>query len=158
MESGAVQGMNETYEALAQVKSVRVQLKELTPKTNAKLADSLAALDKKCAQLEGATQSGFFGLPPSGKQPENFSTLNQHFSSMLGTADSGDVAPTTQATAAFAELQQSASDLHKQWSDCVEREVPELNKDLKKAHLAEIDPKKALAEKLGGAADGDDEP
>ncbi|HEY2458099.1 MAG TPA: hypothetical protein VGI13_12430, partial [Candidatus Acidoferrum sp.] len=88
MESGAVQGMNETYEALAQVKSVRVQLKELTPKTNAKLADSLAALDKKCAQLEGATQSGFFGLPPSGKQPENFSTLNQHFSSMLGTADS----------------------------------------------------------------------
>jgi photosystem II stability/assembly factor-like uncharacterized protein len=158
MESGAVQGMNETYEALEQVKSVRVQLKELTPKTNAKLADSLAALDKKCAQLEGATQSGFFGLPPSGKQPENFSTLNQHFSSMLGTADSGDVAPTTQATAAFAKLQQSASDLHKQWSDSVEREVPELNKDLKKAHLAEIDPKKALAEKLGGAADGDDEP
>jgi photosystem II stability/assembly factor-like uncharacterized protein len=158
MESGAVQGMNETYEALAQVKSVRVQLKELTPKTNAKLADSLAALDKKCAQLEGATQSGFFGLPPSGKQPENFSTLNQHFSSMLGTADSGDVAPTTQATAAFAELQQSASDLHKRWSDSLEREVPELNKDLKKAHLAEIDPKKALAEKLGGAADGDDEP
>jgi photosystem II stability/assembly factor-like uncharacterized protein len=158
MESGAVQGMNETYEALVQVKSVRVQVKELTPKTKGKLADSLAALDKKCAQLEGATRSGFFGLPPSGKQPENLSTLNQHFSGLLGTADSADVAPTTQAAAAFTELQQSASDLRKQWSDSVGREIPELNKDLKKAHLAEIDPRKALAEKLGGAADGDDEP
>ena len=137
---------------------MRVQVKELTPKTKGKLADSLAALDKKCAQLEGATQNGFFGLPPSGKQPENLSTLNQHFSGLLGTADSADVAPTTQAAAAFTELQQSASDLRKQWSDSVGREIPELNKDLKKAHLAEIDPRKALAEKLGGAADGDDEP
>jgi hypothetical protein len=158
MESGAVQGMNNTYDALTQVKSVRVQLKELMAKAKGNLADSLNALDKKCAQLEGATRSGFFGLPPAGKQPENLSTLNQHFSSMLSTADSADVAPTAQATAAFKELQDSEAALRSQWSASVTGEIPNLNKELKKARLAEIDPKKPLAEKLGGAADGDDEP
>ena len=158
MESGAVQGMNQAYDALTQVKSVRVQLTELTPKAQGKLVDSLTALDKKCAQLEGATQSGFFGLPPSSKQLENLSTLNQHFSSILGTADSADVAPTTQAVSAFRELQGSQKELGDQWSASLQQEIPDLNRELKKVHLAGIDPQKPLAEKLGGAADGDDEP
>jgi len=39
-----------------------------------------------------------------------------------------------------------------------ETEIPTLNKDLKKAGLPTIDPKKPLSEELGGASDGDDEP
>jgi hypothetical protein len=150
--------MNDTYEALEQVQSVRAQLKDLTPKAKGKLADSVAALDKKCAQLVGATQSGFYGTPPSGKQPENFSTLNQHFAAILATADSADAAPTTQANAAFHELQEDDAALAKQWSSTRDTEIPELNRGLKKAGFPEIDPRKPLAEKPGGVADGDDEP
>src|SRR5215469_13023183 len=92
IEAGAVEGMNDSYESLEQVRSVRAQLKDLTAKGggNEKLAGSLAALDKQCAELEGAARPAFFGLPPAGKQPENFSTLNQHFSTILAVADSAD--------------------------------------------------------------------
>ena len=160
MQMGAVEGMNESYEALEQVKSVRAQIKELLPKVNGKerLAKDLTALDKQCAELEGATRSSFYGVPPKGKQPENFSTLNQHFAALLAIADSADVAPTTQATAAYKEVDESSNVLRKRWSVLREREILDLNGELKAAGLPEIDPKRPLAEKLGGASEGDDEP
>ena len=160
MQMGAVEGMNESYEALEQVKSVRTQMKELAGKVSAneKLAKDLAALDNQCAELEGATQRSFFGVPPSGKQPENLSTLNQHFSTILTVADSADAAPTTQATAAYQELEESGTALRRRWSALLERDLAGLNGELKKAGLSPIDPKKPLAEELGGASDGDDEP
>jgi photosystem II stability/assembly factor-like uncharacterized protein len=164
MQLGASEGMDESYEALEQIRSVREQLKELAPKAQgkaknkSKLVESMASLDKQCAELEGATQRSFFGLPPSGKQPENLSTLNQHFAAMLGVADSADAAPTTQATAVEQELEEQGSILRKQWSVLRETGIPALNKNLRKAGLPTIDPKKPLREELGGASDGDDEP
>jgi len=160
MEAGAVDGMNETYEQLTQVKSVRAQVKELVPKATGKptLAKSLDELDKKCADLLGATQNPFWGVPPSGKRSENLSTLHQHFTGMLGVADSADAAPTTQAEVAYRELEESETILRKQWSVLREREILDLNADLKKAGLTTIDPKKPLPEEPAEAADGDDEP
>src|SRR5260370_25067112 len=100
MEFNCVRCMNESFETLAQVKSVRAQLKERAAKAGqGALADAIANLDKKAAEIEGASQVAFFGLPPSGKQPENLSTLNQHFGGILAVADSADTAPTTQAAA-----------------------------------------------------------
>ncbi|HXP23165.1 MAG TPA: hypothetical protein VN807_03460 [Candidatus Sulfotelmatobacter sp.] len=160
MQAGAVEGMNDSYESLVQAQSVRAQLKDLSAKVsgNAKLSSNLAALDKQCAELEGATERSFFGLPPSAKQPENFSTLNQHFSAILTVADSADAAPTTQATAVYQELEESSAALRKRWSVLREREILDLNGELKKAGLPGIDPKKPLTEKPGGASSGDDEP
>jgi photosystem II stability/assembly factor-like uncharacterized protein len=160
MEMGAVEGMNESYEALTEVKSVRGQLKDLTGKVagNEKFAKDLAALDQECAELEGATQPNFNGVPPTGKQPENFSTLNQHFATILAVADSADAAPTTQAAAAYQDLEESETSLRKRWSALREREILDLNGELERAGLSTIDPKKPLAEELGGASEGDDEP
>jgi ABC-type phosphate transport system auxiliary subunit len=160
MEMGAVKGMDESYEALEQVKSVRAQLKELTPKVASKkhLDKDLASIDEKCAELEGATQRSFYGVPPKGKQPENFSTLNQHFSAILAVADSADGAPTTQATAAYQDLEQSAAALNQQWTELREHQIPALNKNLKAAALEPVDPGKPLDHELGGASEGDDEP
>jgi hypothetical protein len=160
MEMGAVEGMNESYQALEQVKSVRAQIKELVPKVSGKerLAKDLTALDKQSAELEGATRSRFYGVPPVGKQPENLSTLNQHFAALLAIADSADVAPTTQAVAAYKEVDESSNVLRKRWSVLREREILDLNAELKAAGLPVIDPKKPLAERLGGVGEGDDEP
>jgi photosystem II stability/assembly factor-like uncharacterized protein len=160
MEAGAVEGMNETYEALEQVKSTRGQIKALSPKAagNSHLAKDLESLDKQCAELEGATQNPFYGLPPSGKRPENLSTLHQHFAGILGVADSADAAPTTQAEAAYRELEEGETALRKKWSAAKGRDLLDLNAELKKAGLPTIDPKKPLADELGGASDGDDEP
>jgi len=160
MQIAAVEGMDDTFEALEQVKSVREQIKELLPKAEGKekLSKALAVLDQQCAELEGATQRIFFGVPPTGKQPENFSTLNQHFAAILAVADSADAAPTSQAVAANQELEGSAASLRKRWSALREREILDLNAHLKKAGLPVIDPNKPLPEELGGASEGDDEP
>jgi photosystem II stability/assembly factor-like uncharacterized protein len=160
MESGAVEGMNTSYESLEQVKSVREQVKELGKEARGKekLAKNLDALDNECAQLEGAKQHSFYGVPSSGKPSENFSTLNQHFAAILAVADSADSAPTTQANAAFQELQASESELRQRWNSIRNSKIPDVNKALSKAGLPAIDPSKTLGEELGGAAEGDDEP
>ena len=139
---------------------MRAQLKELAGKVRGKekLAKDLGVLDGHCAELEGSTQPHFYGVPSNAKKPENFSTLNQHFSAMLAVADSADAAPTIQATSAYQDLTQSAGALHKRWSALREGEIGDLNKKLKKAGISVIDPNKPLAEELGGASDGDDEP
>ena len=160
MEMGAIEGMNDTYEQLVQVKSVREQIKELSAKASNQtlLTKELEAVDHRCADLEGATQSPFWGLPPTGKRPENLSTLHQHFAGILGVADSADAAPTSQAQAALRELELSETTLRKQWSAFREKEILDLNNELKKAGLPAIDPKKPLADELTSSADGDDEP
>jgi hypothetical protein len=127
-------------------------------KSKSKLTEAITSLDRQCAELEGATQRSFFGLPPSGKQPENLSTLNQYYAAILAVADSADAAPTTQATAVEQELDEQGAALRKQWIVLRETEIPALNKNLKKAGLPTIAAKRPLSEELGGASQGDDEP
>ena len=158
MEMGAVKGMDESLEELRQVQSVRAQLKDLAAQSKGKLAEQVAAFDKQCAELEGSTQSGFFGLPPSGKRPETLSTLNQHFAAILATADSADVAPTSQATAAYRELDEASSALRKHWNALRETQLLDLNQALKQAGLTPIDPNKPPTNKPVDDSDGDDEP
>ena len=159
MESGSSDGMNQSYEALKQVRSVRAQLKELAAKAGkGRLADAITGLDKKAAELEGAAQSSFYGLPPSGKQAENFSTLNQHFLGMLSVADSADAAPTTQATAVFGELRTALGSLLSRWKEAKELDIPALNKELKKARLSEVDATKPPADNPLADSEGGDQP
>jgi len=159
MQSGSVDGMNQSYEALGQVRSLRAQLKERAAKAGkGAVADAIAALDKNAAELEGAAQSSFFGLPPSGKLAENFSTLNQHFNGILSVADSADAAPTTQATKVFEELKSALDSLQSRWKKIKEEEIGALNKELKKAKLAEVDASEPLPESPSANPDGDDEP
>jgi len=144
MQSGSADGMNKSFDALGQVKSVRAQLKERAAKAGkGTLADAIAALDKHGAELEGAAQSSFFGLPPGAKQPENFSSLNQHFAGILAVADSADSAPTTQATAVYQELEEALEKLVTLWTRVRQQDVAALNAELKRAGLAPIDPSKA---------------
>jgi hypothetical protein len=151
--------MNESFEALAQVRSVRAQLKEQAAKAGkSAVADAIAALDRQTGEMEGAAQSNFFGLPPGAKQPENFSTLNQHFGGLLAIADSADAAPTTQATAVYKELEEDLQKLVAQWTKIRQQDIAALNAELKKAGLAAIDPNKSPDASPSADADGDDEP
>jgi photosystem II stability/assembly factor-like uncharacterized protein len=159
IESGSVEGMNKSFEALAKVKSVRAQLKERAEKAGkGAVADAITALDKQVAELEGAAQPGFFGVPPGGKQPENLSSENQHFGSILSVADSADSAPTMQATAVYKELVEALDKLAARWTKIREQDIPALNADLKKAGLAAVDPNKSPDAAPSDDADGDDEP
>jgi hypothetical protein len=159
MQSGAVEGMNESYEILQQVQSVRAQLKDRAAKAGKSApGNAIAALDKQAAELEGGAQRSFFGVPPRGKQPENLSTLNQHFGAILAVGDSADAAPTTQATAVYKELGDALESLLSRWTKLRQDEIPNLNTLLKKANLPPIDPNLAPANRPSADEDGDDEP
>jgi hypothetical protein len=158
MEAGIVKGMNESYETLQQVRSVRPQVTDRAGKAKGPLADSLNAFDKQAAELEGSSQGAFFGVPPSGKKPENLSTLNQHLSQLLSVVDSADAAPTTQASSVYVELQDALGKLLAQWQTMRDADLPSLNTSLKKAHLEELDAKKGLASAPAADSDQDDEP
>ena len=128
METGAVRGMNESFKSLGQVQSVGEQLAELsTSAGNSPLSGSVSAVKKKLAQLEGSAESSFFGVPASGKRPENFSTLNQHFGNLLAVADSADSAPTSQAQSAYHEEVEALKNLETQWAAIRDHDIPQLN-------------------------------
>jgi hypothetical protein len=158
MEAGTVEGMNETYETLQQVRTLRPQVTDRAAKAKGALADSLNALDKQAGELEGTSQGAFFGVPASGKQPENLSSLNQHFGQLLNIVDSADAAPTTQAAAVYLELEDSLGKLLAQWKKVRETDLALLNASLKKAHIEELDPSKGTTAAPAGDSDQDDEP
>jgi len=161
MESGAVRGMNESFKMLAEVRSVREQLDEHAKKVGAApgaLADAMAALKKQLGDLEGGAQSSFFGVPSSGKAPENFSMLNQHFGNLLAVADSADAAPTTQAQRVYHEEIEALQKLQGNWKAIREQDLPRLNEELKKNGQAAIDPAATSSSQPESSGDGDDEP
>jgi len=159
MQSGAVEGMNESFEALAQVQSLRAQLKDRAAKAGkGALSDAIVAFDKKAAALEGGAEASFFGLPASGKQPENLSTLNQHFGGILGVADTADAAPTTQANVVYQELESALETLLSKWKAMEKQDLPALNALLKNANLSAVDPSVPPKEPPSADADGDDDP
>jgi photosystem II stability/assembly factor-like uncharacterized protein len=163
MESASVIGMNETFAALAQLQSIRTQIKEHLASASKSpladsLADSLAALDHRLAELAGATESNFAGLPPSGKRPENFSTAHQHFATMLGVADSYDGAPTAAAIVAFKQLEDDMQQLQLVWKNITERDLTTINTELTKSGQPAIDVSKPPAVAPASDDDGDDEP
>ncbi len=140
IEFGTVGGMNESFDALSQVRSLRTQLKERATKApKGGVADSIASLDKQAAILEGSAESSFYGMPNAGKPAENFSTLNQHFGGLLTVVDSADSAPTTQAAAYFRELQDALASLRAAWEKIVSSDLPSLNASLKSAGLPAIE-------------------
>jgi photosystem II stability/assembly factor-like uncharacterized protein len=158
MQQGATAGMNDSFEALAELKSAREQVKAAMAKVStAEARQKLLDFDKKAAAFEGAAVPGFSGVPLAGKQPENFSTLNQRFGRMLAIADAADAAPTTQAEAVARELNAALRENALHWAELKKNAVPALNQLLEKEKAGRIEPK-AGGETPSSDVDGDDEP
>jgi hypothetical protein len=158
MEQVALAGMNRSFDALAEVKSTREQIKTAmekvsTPATKQKLTD----FNKEVAALEGAAVPGFFGLPPSGKQQENFSTLNQRFGRVLAIAEGADAAPTTQTETVAKELETALTELVTRWSEIKKTDLSAVNDLLEKEKLGKINPGRG-GDLPSAEVDGDDEP
>jgi photosystem II stability/assembly factor-like uncharacterized protein len=159
MQMGATAGMNESFEALAELKSTREQVKAAMAKvSSAEAKQKLAEFDKKAAALEGAAVPGFSGVPPVGKQPENLSTLNQHFGRILAIADAADAAPTTQLEAVARELEAARLENAERWRELKTSGVKELNQLLEKEKAGRIDPERQQGDAPSTDVDGDDEP
>jgi photosystem II stability/assembly factor-like uncharacterized protein len=159
MQQSATAGMNRSFDALTEAKSTREQIKVAMEKTTSSdVKQELTDFDKKVAALEGAAVPGFFGLPPSGRQPENFSTLNQRFGRVLSIADAADAAPTTQAETVAKELDAALAELSSRWNDMKRNDLSALNLALEEEKVGKIDPERRSNEVPSADVDGDDEP
>jgi len=159
MQHAAAGGMNESFEALAEVQTSRAQVKAAMEKvSSAEAKQKLADFDKKASGLEGAVVPGFFGTPLTGKQPENFSTLNQRFGRILAIADAADAAPTTQTESVATELGDLLRETSARWKEIKKTDMAALNQLLEKEKVAKIDPERQKGEGPSADADGDDEP
>jgi len=157
MEAGIVEGMNETFEALQQVRALRPQLADRAGKAKGALADSLSALDKQVAELEGASQGSFFGVPPSGQTAGESVHAQSAFRAVAERGGQCRRRAHDASIAVYLELEDSLEKLLAQWKKVRDSDLPALNASLKKAHLEELDSNKRSAAPSGDSEE-DDEP
>src|SRR5438270_1749518 len=98
-------GMTASFDALEQIGKLRAQIKDLRARAGIApaAAAALAALDKKAAALEG---EGGQRPPAAAPAPPGLSQVHASLATLLDVLQQADAAPTTQAVAAAADLQQ----------------------------------------------------
>lgn len=134
---GIVAAMARDAAALGQVRALRASLAQLQAKApEGELARAAAALDAKAAELAtGAERGGGSGGGEESGRAADLTRLNADLAHLLGIVEGADVPPTTQATAAFSELERSLAGLLARWQELRGREGAALDELLRRAGL-----------------------
>jgi hypothetical protein len=132
------EGMAEARATIAQVRAVRKQLEDRKAKA-AELVAALDALDAKLTGLEGAPGGVKRGRDPQ-LQGASLSRSGTELGRLLAILQGADAPPTTQATAAVAEVKKELDGLLSRWTEIREKDLTELNLKLKAADLPAIEP------------------
>ena len=117
------------------------QLKNLQPKATGEALAALKALDQKLQALAG----GATRRPGAGTEPPTLGSLKTKFLTLFGVFQEADVAPSTQAAGAVADLQKQLPQLMQRWEAIKSQDIPALNKQLKDANLPELKLESALS-------------
>ncbi len=136
----AYQGMQQSFDALSQVKKLRDQIKiRRTHAGPGALTDALIALDQKAAAVsgEGRAEAGPGAAIDSGG---NLTRSNGALTSLLELLQAADVAPTSQAVTASGELQQTLKNVLMRWTDLKDKDVKSINELLRQANLPPLEP------------------
>ncbi|MBZ5547488.1 MAG: glycoside hydrolase [Acidobacteriia bacterium] len=133
--------LHRDYEAVQQIRSLRKQLKALP---SGKASVQAASLEAKLAALEG-DEGGYGTRFLSTPEGRTLARLNTGFSAVLSALDSADAAPTTQQTATIADLEKALNEQLSAWEQVKSKDIPEVNKQLKKSGAPELDLQKPIA-------------
>ena len=136
-ETRIVDAIHQDYTALQEVRGLRAQLKPLQEKAKKPLSDSIAALDKKAAELEGAS-GGYGAVFLKDAAGRSLARLNGGLNQLLGVVDAADTAPTSQQIAMLNQVQSVLAQQLAAWKELKERDLPALNTQLRRAQLKEI--------------------
>ena len=127
--------------AAEQAGELQKQLKNLQPKASGEALAEIKALDQKLQALAG----GATRRPGAGTEPPTLGGLKTKFLTLFGVFQEADVAPSTQAAAAVADLQKQVPPLMERWNAMKAQDIPALNKQLKNANLPELKLESALS-------------
>ncbi len=120
--------------AVEQAGELRKQLKELQAKATGDTLTAVKALDQKLQALAG----GVARRPGAGTEQPTLGGLRTRYLTLFGILQEADVMPSTQASAAVADLQKQLPPVMQRWKELQAQDVPALNKQLKNANLPEI--------------------
>ncbi|HET8887989.1 MAG TPA: glycoside hydrolase [Candidatus Angelobacter sp.] len=114
--------------------ALRKQLKDLQPKATGEILAAIKAFDQKLQALAG----GATRRPGPGTEPPTLGGLKTKFLTLFGVFQEADVAPSSQAAAAVADLQKQLPPLMDRWKAMQAHDIPALNQQLKGANLPEL--------------------
>ena len=138
LEMKITEAMHRDYDALQQVRKVRSQLKDLRQRAGqGPTADAITALEKTLTELEGS-KGGFGAQYLSTSEGRSLARLNSALTSLLGTVDSAEAAPTTQAIGMFGDVRQGLEQQLSRWREIKEQEISTLNAAIRQAGLSPI--------------------
>ncbi|PYX68038.1 MAG: glycoside hydrolase, partial [Acidobacteria bacterium] len=138
LEMKITEAMHRNYDALQQLRKVRSQLKDLRQRAGqGPTANAITALEKTLTELEGS-KGGFGAQYLSTSEGRSLARLNSALTSLLGTVDSADAAPTTQAIGMFGDVQQALEQQLSRWQEIRKQEIPTLNATIRQAGLSPI--------------------
>ncbi len=121
--------------AVDRIESLRKQLADLRPRASqADLKAALEAFDKKLQALEGTAAR----RPGPDNEAPSLGGMRTRLFALLGIFQEADVAPSTQATSAVAELDQQVRPLMQQWEAVKSQDLAALNAQLRGANLPEL--------------------
>ncbi len=135
--------LHRDYESLQQVRSLRAQLRALTGHGPEAITKAASELEAKAAAIEGE-EGDYATRYLSTPEGRSLARLNGGFSAIVSALDTADAAPTTQQVAMFVELDKALGEQLSAWAQLKSKDIPELNKNLKKAGLPQIDLQKPV--------------
>lgn len=117
--------------AVSQLGSVNKQLEPLQKQAQGDLQTAVNTLKQKVETLLSAPGRG----PAPANQPPTLGQLRTRLSTLFAVFQDVDDAPTTQASSAVPEVEQTIPGLMQQWQTIKTQDVPALNTKLKAANL-----------------------
>jgi len=151
MYDGAV----EAQAALAEIRAIRAQVKQIQEKagqSQSAITQALADFDKKAEAIEGAAGGGFGqrgggGIPPAGMRggagagpaQDTLSSIGGSLTQLMSLMQGADAAPTSQVAAAVAERRQAFAALMAKWSAFKAQDIRALNTKLEAANLPRVE-------------------
>ncbi|HEY7095819.1 MAG TPA: glycoside hydrolase [Terriglobales bacterium] len=141
LESKIVAAMQQDYDALQEVHSIRTELGNLHNPSRPEAA--IKALDEKAAELEGGDPGGRYLGSPNGR---SLIGLNLALKDLLSSVDGADTAPTAQASVMFGLVSGALNQQLTKWQALKAKDIPALNLNLKQSGLQPIQPE--FAEKM----------
>jgi photosystem II stability/assembly factor-like uncharacterized protein len=127
--------LSETSEAVLQGGALRDQLKKALDQSHAASNEAIESFQKNLAGLLGAP-NGATGSDPA---PVTLSRVNQEASTLYGEVWQVDAQPTSAQLSAIAATATESADVLKRWSEFKSTDFPELNRQLRILHIAEIE-------------------
>ncbi len=120
--------------AFDQVVALREKTKDIQSRAQGEALNSVKAFEQKLqALVEGAARR-----PGPADEPATLGNIRTRMLALLTILQDVDDAPTTQATAAVAELEKSFPPVMARWKAIQTQDLPALNSQLRQANLPEL--------------------